>query len=145
LGTDLIADVPEGIDAAAATIQSPTHTIPDLPPTWGPAPSPTITTLADTEVPATVADKPATPSSPTTTTDRRTLTPVNLFARPNVLLTTGKPAPTTPVGTSLANPFGANVHPIRDVTTAAVGAVSGAVNGAVDGVKKALGAKDDAA
>jgi hypothetical protein len=144
LGTDLIADVPEGINAAAATIQSPTHTIPDLPPTWGPAPSPTITTLAGTEA-TSPADKPAPPSSPTTTTDRRTLTPVNLFARPNVFLTTGKPASTSPVGSSLANPLGTNVHPIRDVATAAVGAVSGAVNGAVDGVKKALGSSADAA
>jgi PE-PPE domain len=158
LAADLIADIPEGIHAAVATIQSPTHTIPDLPSTWGPSPSPSpllapndskVTTLEDKQNPATLADKP-----PTT---HRALTPVNLFARPNVLLTTGKPgepaptnpfgtAPTNPFGTSPANPFGTsptnpfgnNVHPVRDAAESAAGAVSGVV-------KKVLGAKDDAA
>jgi hypothetical protein len=134
LTTDLIADVPEGINAAAATIQSPTHTIPDLPPTWGPGSS-ALLAPNDSSV-TTLADKPA---PTTTTTNRRTLTPVNLIARPNVLLTTGKPGQP-----SSTNPLGTNVHPIRDVAKAAAGAVSGAVNGAVDTVKKVLG-KNDAA
>jgi hypothetical protein len=147
LGAALIADVPEGISAAAATIQSPTHTIPDLPPSWGPSASTlvasdesNVTTFAEREVPARLADDPAVPAPPATTTSHRTLTPVNLIARPNVLLATGKPALTSPFGTSLTNPSGTNVHPMRDVATAAAGAISRAV----DGVKKALG-KDDAA
>jgi PE-PPE domain len=147
LGASLLNDVPEGIDAAEKTIQSPTHTIPDLPPTWGSDPSPvvapnatTVTTLVDPQDSTAPGDNSAAPTPPTTGNSHRTLTPVNLFAKPNVLLVTGKPGQTAtnPFGTSLSQPFGPSVHPIRDVATA----TAGAVNGAVNGLKKALGVKD---
>lgn len=32
--SDLVGDIPQGINAAVATIQDPDHNIPDLPPTW---------------------------------------------------------------------------------------------------------------
>lgn len=151
LGASLLADVPEGINAAEATIASPTHTIPDLPPTWGPdsastqvlaASEPNTTVVADAKTPA-VGDAPAALTT-STSTDRRTLTTVNLFGKPNLLLVTGKPGGATGTntfGAGLTNPLGTNVHPIRD----AAEAVAGAADSAAGVVKKVLGVKESAA
>jgi hypothetical protein len=123
LTTDLIKDVPEGIHAALNPGLDP------LPGSEVPAPdSSTVTTLAE-------------PPAPTTT--RRTLTPVNLFAKPDLVLATakpGQPALTNPFGTKVFG-TGTTVHPIRDSATAVAGAVSGVVNGAMNGAKKVLGVK----
>lgn len=62
LATDLINDVPEGITAASATINSPTHTIPALAPSWNTQAPTTITTLLKTNTASTeLPDLPALP------------------------------------------------------------------------------------
>jgi hypothetical protein len=120
LTADLIKDIPEGIQAAAD---------PGLTPLPGSDSSASITTLSDPVAP--------TPGPTSTTPKRRPLTPLNLVARPKLLLVAGKPGQ---VGsTTLAQPFGTNVHPVRDVARAVAGAAQSAANSAAAAVKKVLG------
>jgi PE-PPE domain len=44
---DLLNDIPEGINAAIATINDPDHNIPDLPPVWGDSSSSATAVVAD--------------------------------------------------------------------------------------------------
>ncbi len=67
--TDLIQDVPEGINAAIATIQSPTHKIPDLPPLWGTGDSATATLKVASQEPESTPELP--------TSELRELLPLN--------------------------------------------------------------------
>jgi hypothetical protein len=69
LVVDLINDIPEGINAAIATINDPDHKIPDLPPVWGNSSATTVQTLVqdtDVETPAQPEQKAPTTESPKT-------------------------------------------------------------------------------
>jgi len=105
LTKDLIQDIPEGIQAAK---------------------DPGLTPLPDSGATTAVT----TLDAPSTTTTRRPVTPVRLFAKPNLAVVTSKPAQRP----TLANAFGGDVHPVRD-----------AVHAVQSTVRKVLGKGDDAA
>jgi hypothetical protein len=101
---DLIQDIPEGIQAAK---------------------DPGLTPLPDSGATTSVTTLDARESTPA----RRPLTPLRLFAKPNLAVVTDKQA-----GPTLAKALGGDVHPVRD-----------AAHAVKDTVRKVLGKSDDAA
>lgn len=105
---DLIADIPEGVNAAVATIQSPTHTIPDLPPVWGSDDSALTAKVSTASTEST--DPPALPTLPKL--PKLNVVKLNPLSQGNI---SALPAGTDQDRPKIRGPIGSDFHPIRDL------------------------------
>jgi hypothetical protein len=109
---DLIRDIPEGINAAIATIKDPSHKIPDLPPLWGGGSS-SATAVSATSAQAPIDTKAAPVAAEPTT---------RLVSKPTLVVPDAKSQDmtTTPGAVTSAEPMvRAGTQPVRDLTEAA--------------------------